>query len=71
MNMKVDPKICEGKSGVVSKEVVLDAVGLSEALVVRLNVTCDCQCEMPGEEVYNEQRYLYIFFFCFKIGTFL
>ncbi|GFS00396.1 integrin beta [Elysia marginata] len=56
VTMKVDAKICEGKSGVVSKDVTLDAVGLNETLVVRLNVTCNCPCEMPGQEEPNSMK---------------
>ncbi|GFO10079.1 integrin beta [Plakobranchus ocellatus] len=50
VTMSVHEDICEGKVGVVSKDVSINAVGLNEALVVRLNVTCSCECEMPGQE---------------------
>ncbi|RUS86976.1 hypothetical protein EGW08_005214, partial [Elysia chlorotica] len=56
VTMTVDPDICEGKSGEVTKEVMLDAVGLNETLVVRLNVTCNCHCELPQQEELNSPK---------------
>lgn len=52
----VKSDVCNGKSGVVERNVTLDAVGLNDQLFVKLNILCDCECERAGKEIPNSDK---------------
>ncbi|XP_059165654.1 integrin beta-1-A-like [Physella acuta] len=56
VTLMVHSDICKGHTGTVEKNVTVKAVGLNEQLLIRLNVTCGCECEQPSKKEPNSQK---------------
>ncbi|KAH9500862.1 Integrin beta-1, partial [Bulinus truncatus] len=58
VTLRVDNEICKLKNenGQVDRQVIIDAVGLNEQLVINLNVACGCECERPDHEIPNSDK---------------
>ncbi|XP_055868207.1 integrin beta-1-like [Biomphalaria glabrata] len=57
VSITVNSDICQGNTGgEVDKDVIIDAVGLNEQMLIQLKVICECECERAEHEIQKSDK---------------